>query len=210
MNNSKIIISALLFTTIFTIGCNKSDSSITTNTINNEKPTSKCDALLSYIDSLPPEIMRRIPNEITLSNGEKITDGKTVTVNNIFLRPKSDRECEIYCLVNKKGFVDFNECENLKKGIDSIIKNKNINRRIEEAISLCVNKKLAKRANETIVLKNGITMTGRNTLVLNKDGKFYSPSWGKIEKSSSIWFCEMSDDGLPLEENCFEVVAEKK
>lgn len=210
MHNPKGTISALLLITFLTIGCNKSDNSIAQNTINNSKPASKCDALLSYIDSLPQEIIRRIPNEITLPNGEKIVDGKTVTADNLLLRPKSDKECETYCLVNKEGFVDFNKCRNLHEGIDAIIKEKDIKRRIEVAISSYIDKNLAKRANDTIILKNGITTTGKNTLVLNKDGKYYRPSWSRIEKSSSIWFCEMSPEGLPLEGNCFEIVEANK
>ena len=188
------------------MGCNKHENQSKQQSVGNTEPTNKCEKLLSYVDSLPPQIIRRLQDGMILPNGEIIADGLTVRVENAFLRPKSKKECEIYCLLNKDGDIDFNKCRNLRDGIDATVKNLKIKHQVEESIQSYINKNLASHANETIVLKNGITMPGKYSLVLNKDGKHYIPSWGKIEKTSSIWFCEMSPEGLPLENNCFRIV----
>lgn len=162
------------------MGCNKHENQRKQQSVGNTEPTNKCEKLLSYVDSLSPQIIRRLPDGMILPNGEIIADGLTVRVENAFLRPKSKKECEIYCLLNKDGYIDFNKCRNLRDGIDATVKNLKIKHQVEESIQSYINKKLASHANETIVLKNGITMPGKYSLVLNKDGKHYIPSWGKI------------------------------
>ncbi len=124
MNNITPKITMTLFVTLLTVGCDQSDSQSVEQHISDALQGNKCDALLSYVDSLPSDIVRRLENGMILPNGEIIPDGMTVKVDNVFLRPKSNSECEIYCPLSKDGSLDSNKCHNLRQGLEAIIKNK--------------------------------------------------------------------------------------